>query len=297
MNQRATRQRLVDVSCNLESQAIDWFNEHQSSESNVAQVIDQIDQIVDLSSGPQTVAVVGCGPKPTTVIRLLEMGYDAVGLEPVPGLAAAAAVRLDDPDRIIVGGAESLPLANESQQVIILESVLEHVDSPTLALKEAYRALMPGGVLYVYTTNRYRVSLTGKNGEYRTPFFNWLPALLKESFVFKHLHHAPHLANFSLRPAVHWFTNSDLCRRGREVGFAQFYSKLDAMSAMAGSGVKHQLIRQCSKSAVLRSLILMQYGNSIFMWKRSTVQPSRSVDSAPRDNRVHTGLLAECQVS
>ena len=44
--------------------------------------------------------------------------------------------------------------------------------------------------------------------------------------MFHHLHYNPSLANFSLRPAVHWWTYADLCRAGREAGFAQFYTRI-----------------------------------------------------------------------
>ena len=53
------------------------------------------------------------------------------------------------------------------------------------------------------TTNRYRFSPTGSNDEFRVRFFNWFPRIVKESYVFQHLHFDPTLANYSPRPAVH----------------------------------------------------------------------------------------------
>ena len=35
------------------------------------------------------------------------------------------------------------------------------------------RVVKPGGATYLYTTNRWKFSLRGFNGEYRVPFFNW----------------------------------------------------------------------------------------------------------------------------
>ena len=104
------------------------------------------------------------------------------------------------------GVAEAIPLPDRSQDLVLFENVLEHVESPMASLKEIYRVLKAGGVAYVTTTNRFKFSLTGYNGEYRVPFFNWFPRAVKESYVFAHLHYRPQLANYSLRPAVHWFS-------------------------------------------------------------------------------------------
>ena len=154
-----------------------------------------------------------------------------------------------------------------------MESVLEHVDSPVLSLAECYRVLAPGGVLFVDTTNRLRFSAVGENGEYRVRFYNWFPASVKESYVFKHLHYAPHLANYSSRPAVHWFTFTELCSLGRQVGFAQFYSRLDFPGSFARGGsfrrfMKTSLQKSVATNPWIRALALCQYGNAIFMYKR-----------------------------
>ena len=131
------------------------------------------------------------------------------------------------PGTVRVGAAEAIPLADASQDVVFFENVLEHVDSPRLSLTEIFRVLKPGGIAYVTTTNRLRFSLVGRNDEYRVPFYNWAPKLVKESYVFLHLHYRPELANFTERPAVHWFSYADLCALGRDVGFSSFYSPLD----------------------------------------------------------------------
>ena len=193
-----------------------------------------------------------------------------MGCDLVDGRRAAES--LGSRGEIKVGTAEVMPLESASQRAVLLESVLEHVDSPAQALAEAYRVLVPGGVLYVYTTNRLRFSLRGENGEFNVPFFNWFPSLVRESYVYKHLHFAPALANYSLRPAVHWFTYADLCRRGREVGFAQFYSLIDLVDAEAPSlkrgRFRRFLVQRCRHNPWLRALGLTQFGSAIFMYKR-----------------------------
>jgi hypothetical protein len=117
----------------------------------------------------------------------------------------------------------------------------------------------------VITTNRHRI---WRNGEFNRPLFQWYPASVKESYVHRHLHHDPSLANYTERPAVHWFTFSHLCRIGRDAGFARFYSHLDLKDETAMTGWKQLAIRSIRWSPWLRALALTQVGNLVFMVKR-----------------------------
>lgn len=213
----------------LEKLGVEYYKEHQGVDTRVSELITCIKQVINIENGLNTACVIGCGPNPSSVKELYDMGFDAIGIEPVPGSAEAAARFLNNKGRVINAAAEKILLPDNSQRIIFLESVLEHVDSPLISLSEAYRVLAPGGILYVYTTNKYRISLTGKNDEFNIKFYNWFPNVVKESYVFKHLHYDPKLANYSPRPAVHWFSYSELCKLGRYVGFSQFYSLIDLL--------------------------------------------------------------------
>jgi SAM-dependent methyltransferase len=265
--------KFTDGYVDLEQLGVEWFSKNQlDSSSNIECLLRCVTRMIDLERGLKTVCEIGCGPKPTTLRWLKEHGYAAVGIEPINAFVKAGCEMLDDPKGVLQGRAEQVPLPDESQRVVLLESVLEHVDSPRQAIGEVYRVLAPGGVLYVYTTNRYRISLTGKNGEFRVPFYNFFPAIVKESYVFAHLHHNPRLANYSPLPAVHWFCFSDLCKLGRDVGFAKFYSPLDlaeATDSFVASSIRRLIFDFVRHSSLLRSLALLQFGNAIFMWKRS----------------------------
>ena len=175
-----------------------------------------------------------------------------------------------------------MPLENGSLSLVLLEDVLEHVDSVTASLAEAYRVLQPGGVLFVQTTNRTRFSLTGLNWEYSTRFFNWFPRVVKESYVFAQLHYRPELAHFSPRPAVHWFSFPDLCEMGREVGFARFYSPYDLLYLAQRASTpawRFHLRHWCRRQPWLRAAVISQMVGNIFMWKRS--EPVLPADTGP----------------
>ena len=227
--------------------------------------------------GPQTMCVIGCGPVPQPIRILRRMGYTVTGVEPVPLFVKAAGEYLEDSSAVVQGAAESIPLPSESQDVVIFDNVLEHVESPLVSLTEIFRVLKPGGITYLTTTNRHRISLVGANAEYKVRFFNWYPRLLQESYIFRHLHYEPRLANYTERPAVHWFSYADLCAVGRLAGFAQFYSPLDlrtrADGRSAANPVKRWLLGgwpldAIQRNPLLRSVALTQLGGEIIMLKR-----------------------------
>jgi 2-polyprenyl-6-hydroxyphenyl methylase/3-demethylubiquinone-9 3-methyltransferase len=220
---------------------------------------------------PAAFLVVGCGPKPRTCAELLSMGHAVTALEPVPAFAAEAQQYLGAGACVVGGAAEEMAVPTASQDVVLCESILEHVESPRLSLTEIHRVLKPGGVVWITTTNRWDFSLTGRNGEYNFPFFNWLPPVFQEAYVHHHLHFDPSLANYSLRPAVHWFTYADLCRRGRDVGFRRFYSILDVVEltdpTIASSRFRRSVLRLVQRRPLFRALALTQVGHTMIMVK------------------------------
>jgi SAM-dependent methyltransferase len=245
----------------------------EAGRGDASEIVKCIDVLIRPTGGPRRAAVVGCGPNPHAVKYLLENGYDAIGVEPIEGFLSSARQALGDGARVVHGCAEGLPIESQSQHLIWMESVLEHVDSVEKSLAEAYRALVPGGLLYVQTTNRWRFSLLGRNDEFNIPFFNWFPATVKECYVFSHLHRKPRLANYAVRPAVHWFSYPDLCKYGREAGFAQFYSLIDVLSfdspRLKRSGARRLLFRLARRNHWIKALALTQVGGTVFMWKRA----------------------------
>jgi ubiquinone/menaquinone biosynthesis C-methylase UbiE len=238
----------------------------------VNMIIAWLNRLIDMRQA-RKVLVVGCGPQPEAVRVLREMGHEAIGVEPVQQFLEAARKYLRDERSILEGSAEELPANSESHDVVVLESVLEHVDSVGKSLREIHRVLTRGGVAYIITTNRHQLR---ENMEFNVRFFHMMPDVVKESYVFRHLHYEPSLANYTERPAVHWFTYAELCALGREAGFSQFYSHLDLRDPEASTFAGHELTRRLKavvltrvqRSAWLRALALTQLGGQIFMIKR-----------------------------
>ena len=259
-------QRIFKVVDNL----ID-INTHPKSVNSVEDIVKCAGMLLHEEQLGRNAIVIGCGPKPSTVLDLADLGYTALGVEPIEGSVRQATDFLSGVAGIVKGTAEDIPLGDNSQSLVLMENVLEHVDSNVVSLKEAYRILKPGGVLFIRTTNRSRFSFTGVNWEFSTRFYNWFPRMVKESYVFSQLHYRPELAKYSPRPAVHWFSFPDLCDLGREVGFARFYSPFDLLYLTrkeTNMGACFKIRHWCRKQPWLRAVIVSQMNGDIFMWKR-----------------------------
>lgn len=244
---------------------------YEQQSSRLERLLTYLGRLVELKDGTNAL-VLGCGPTPHTGLILAQRGFDVVNVEPVQSFVESAKHYLGNTAAVLQGAAESIPLESGSQNIVFFESVLEHVDSIPHSLNEIYRVLSPGGILYLSTTNRHRFSIKGHNGEFNIPFYNWLPRLVKESYVFQHLHYKPKLANYTERPAVHWMSFSDMCRLGRDAAFSQFYSIVDLLSvddmSIKKSAIRRMFLPLIQRNPWLRSIALTQVGHVIFMMKR-----------------------------
>lgn len=273
--------RLTDGYPGIEQLAFEQYSTGQSAKADdtprIERLLAALNRLASIDQS-KAICVIGCGPIPQPIKILQSMGYTSVsGIEPVPLFVRRAAEYLNATGIVSTGMAEAIPLPSESQDIVMLENVIEHVDSPVASLAEIYRVLKPAGILYLSTNNRQKVSLK-VNPEFRRRFYNFFPPLLKESYVFQHLHYTPHLANFTERPAVHWFSFAELCYLGRNAGFAKFYAPLDlrtpADGVDASSAVKRWmmtrrwLLHAIQQTPIIRSALLSQLPIEIFMVKR-----------------------------
>ncbi|MGH2840143.1 MAG: class I SAM-dependent methyltransferase [Solirubrobacteraceae bacterium] len=102
-------------------------------------------------------------------------GLHCTGLEHNPELAgfARARARQHGVDvEIEVGDIQDGGLAPESFDIVVANSVLEHVRDARRALEHVHRALRPGGLFYFNSTNKF----APRSGEYPPlRLYGWLP--------------------------------------------------------------------------------------------------------------------------
>jgi SAM-dependent methyltransferase len=266
---------LSDNHPEIERSFLDFYSESQSrGEARIAQLnfaIEGARRICNLPADSE-VAVIGCGPVPLTIKEFASRGYRVTGFEPLPQYVEHANSYLKGCGAVTKGVCENLPVADEVFDLVFLESVLEHVDSPAKSLNEIYRVLKPGGLLYLTTVLKHRFSLTGRNPEYTKSFYNWFPDAVKEGYISSHLSKNPRLANYSPLPAVHWYTYTSLCKLGRDAGFGKFFSLVDVMDnsdeRLRQSRLFKVLLYWAKHNPWLKAILLSQIGHTIYMFKR-----------------------------
>jgi SAM-dependent methyltransferase len=117
------------------------------------------DNIEDIKN--KKVLEIGSGYGLLCAIANRELGYDFHGIEPTKfeagGRFEVSTLLFEeneiDLSKITSGIGEQLPYADESFDVVFSFQVLEHVKDPYLVLKESWRVLKKGGILYINAPN------------------------------------------------------------------------------------------------------------------------------------------------
>jgi 2-polyprenyl-6-hydroxyphenyl methylase/3-demethylubiquinone-9 3-methyltransferase len=134
----------------------------------------------------------------------------------------------------VVADATRLPPNIGEFDVVLLNSLLEHVPDWRAAVNEAVRKLAPGGVLLLHTTNRHHPFQGEIN---RFPFYPWLPGPLRDRVLGWIMEHRRDLVNYTDYPAVHWFSYPQLAGVLRDMNL-EVYDRLDLMDPARMTGVR-----------------------------------------------------------
>jgi ubiquinone/menaquinone biosynthesis C-methylase UbiE len=108
-----------------------------------------------LKDWPRTCLEVGIGPFGIGVIGFLPQVERRFAVDPAEPTPLSPGMELHDyvakwrdPVQYIVGCGESIPLRNESMEMVICCNVLDHALAPEKILSEIHRVLRPGGLLF-----------------------------------------------------------------------------------------------------------------------------------------------------
>jgi SAM-dependent methyltransferase len=151
------------------------------------------------------------------LVAMHERGHRACGVEPQADLIERAKENCRfmgfEPD-IREGCAEDISFPDDYFDIIISNSVMEHVQDWEVAAEECIRCLKPGGVLFVETTNRQHPRQWEVNN---FPFFSWLPHRFQRRYVRYCLEKRPDKINHTPIPVRFFFTHRQLKKKFRKL--------------------------------------------------------------------------------
>ena len=97
----------------------------------------------------------GCGAGEYVLEILRSLQLDAHGLEFEENKVREAAKCDDLKGRVSQGDLEAIEHPDNSWDYALLNEVLEHVPNDRKALQEIHRILKPGGLLFIFSPNRW----------------------------------------------------------------------------------------------------------------------------------------------
>lgn len=153
-------------------------------------------------------------------IALNDIGYICTGVEPDADALRTArelAHQLNRPCPVIGGCAEKIPFPDESFDIVISNSVLEHVSDIDTCFREISRILVPGGLFWFETAS----SMSPFQHEIRNfPLFGWYPDSLKKRIMWWAVRNRPDLVGHTATPAINWFSDRLAQRKLAGAGFS-----------------------------------------------------------------------------
>jgi len=97
----------------------------------------------------------GCGTGEYVLALIERFGLDAYGVEFEADKIQQAHSKMALRNRVTRGDLQAIHFASCTWDYALLNEVLEHVPDDRKALREVYRILKPGGLLFIFSPNRW----------------------------------------------------------------------------------------------------------------------------------------------
>ena len=211
------------------------------TEAHVKTVLARLRQLCSFASNA-TVLDVGAG-QGLALIACAREGLKAIGVEPWEQ-ARQTGLRLAEHEgveiKLLAGKAESIPLPSSVCDVVLANTVIEHVIDAAAAFAEVYRILKPGGVFWFSTVS----SLCPHQSEISGfPFFGWYPNWLKVRIMIWAKTNKPSLIGYTETPALNWFTPWKARQMLNCAGFKRIYDRWEIRLPSEGDAVCRAITR------------------------------------------------------
>ena len=162
-----------------------------------------------------------------------------------------------EPD-IELANVEQHDIGDKAYDIVVANSVFEHIEEWRLALRRVYNALRPGGIFLFISTNKY----SPISHEHRMPFYGWMPDRMR--YRFRIWLQGPEIMKLGID--FNQFTYPQLRRAFRETGFSQIHDRVSfAEPSRFGSVWKQRIVNLSRSNPVIRHLVLTFCEATIFV--------------------------------
>jgi SAM-dependent methyltransferase len=159
-----------------------WKNLYVSEYARGFQVLETLRRTVPgFEPRGLRMADVGCGDA-GLAIAFAEAGARVAALETSPASVARGRLRAEEHGAEVdlrQGVAESLPWADASFDLVVLDNVLEHVQDRERTLSEIHRVLAAGGIVYLVTPKPFALSSILSDPHYQLAGLTLMPRPLQ----------------------------------------------------------------------------------------------------------------------
>ncbi|MBU2564056.1 class I SAM-dependent methyltransferase [Patescibacteria group bacterium] len=158
-------------------------------------------------------------------------GIDVIGLEPNSEYIKLAEEKLYNYNfktKIIKGSGENIPFNDNYFDFINCTEVLEHVNEPSIVLKECYRVLNEGGSLFITVHNRFGLM----ESHYGILFLNWMPRFLGRLYIRfrkKERNTNKHFDKQKINE-MHYYIYSNFKKEANNIGFKIFDARFEQIN-------------------------------------------------------------------
>jgi 2-polyprenyl-3-methyl-5-hydroxy-6-metoxy-1,4-benzoquinol methylase len=162
-----------------------------------------------------------------------------------------------DPD-IVLGNIEDYDIGENTYDIIIANSVFEHIEFWRPALKTMYTGLKPGGLLFFESTNKFSFT----SGEHGFPLYGWQPNWMR--YRFRQMVQGKDIMKNGID--FHQFRYGLLRKAFGEVGFSKWFDRVDLIDPEDISNPKKRaVLKACKQNAILKHLVLTFFEVTTFV--------------------------------
>ena len=190
-------------------------------------------------------------------------GLSCSGLEISPELAEYAHHLSREYNTVLditIGSIEEADIDSSEYDMIIANSVFEHVEHWEKGLKKCFNGLKPHGLLYFYSTNKFSF----RSGEYDFPLYGWLPDGWR--YRLRKAYQGEEIMRYGID--FNQFTYFQLKHFFKRLGFStvlDYIDVLDPKNLNNPTFQKKAVLKTLKSSKILKSLFLIFTSGTCFI--------------------------------